>query len=121
MKLDPIIQTGIRDSFISMGHGRTLINVENKTDQLEIYETILKNKLSVRQTETLVQNFKKGTDNSVTKEKLKTPAYIKENLKEISTYFGHKVEVKVSSNNKGKIVIPFHSEEDFIRIKKLLE
>ncbi len=39
----------------------------------------------------------------------------------MSTYLGHKIEVKVSGNEKGKIIIPFHSEEDFIRIKKLLE
>ena len=29
LKLDPVIQSGIRDKFISMGHGRTLINVES--------------------------------------------------------------------------------------------
>ncbi|MBV1887807.1 MAG: ParB/RepB/Spo0J family partition protein [Urechidicola sp.] len=121
LKLDPIVQTGMRDNFISMGHGRALINVENQIDQLEIYEAILKNKLSVRQTEVLVKNFKKGTASLTPKEKLQTPVYIKESLKDISTYFGHKVNVKVSGNNKGKIVIPFHSEEDFIRIKKLLQ
>ena len=38
-----------------------------------------------------------------------------------SEYFGHKISVKVSSNGKGKITIPFHSEEDFNRIKKLVE
>ena len=29
LKLDPILQTGIRDGFISMGHGRALINIKN--------------------------------------------------------------------------------------------
>ena len=51
LKLDPIIQSGIRDKFISMGHGRTLINVESHDKQLLIYEKILRNYLSVRQTE----------------------------------------------------------------------
>ena len=37
LKLDPIIQTGLRDSFISMGHGRALINIEDSEDQLKIY------------------------------------------------------------------------------------
>ena len=49
------------------------------------------------------------------------PKFVKNGIKEISSYFGHKVEIKVSGKDKGKIVIPFHSEEDFIRIKKLLE
>ena len=30
LKLDPIIQSGIRDEFISMGHGRALIGIENQ-------------------------------------------------------------------------------------------
>ena len=33
LKLDPIIQTGMRDGFLSMGHGRALINIENTSDR----------------------------------------------------------------------------------------
>ena len=51
LKLDPILQTGMRDGFISMGHGRAMINIQNTEDQLAIYEKILSEKLSVRQTE----------------------------------------------------------------------
>ena len=57
LKLDPIIQTGMRDGFISMGHGRALINIENQSDQLDIYEKVITNKLSVRATEALVKNY----------------------------------------------------------------
>src|SRR5210317_1045707 len=63
LKLDPIIQTGIRDGFISMGHGRALITIEDQSMQLDIYEKILSNKLSVRETEVLVRNF--NTNNEV--------------------------------------------------------
>ena len=122
LKLDPIVQTGMRDNFISMGHGRALINIDNQDDQITIYETILQQKLSVRQTEALVKNFKEGNQDVQPKtQSAKTPTYITESLKSISEYFGHKVDVKVSGKNKGKIVIPFHSEEDFNRIKKLLK
>ena len=38
LKLDPIIQTGMRDGFISMGHGRAIINVLKSTDQLRSEE-----------------------------------------------------------------------------------
>ena len=38
LKLDPIVQTGMRDGFLSMGHGRALINVENREDQLDLYQ-----------------------------------------------------------------------------------
>jgi len=124
LKLDPIIQTGIRDGFLTMGHGRAIINIEDQTIQLDIYEKILSNKLSVRETEALVRNFndtqevtlssKKGNNENV-------PKFIKKGITAFSEYFGHKIDVKVSKNGKGKITIPFHSEEDFNRIKKLVQ
>ena len=119
LKLDPILQTGMRDGFISMGHGRAMINVENTEDQLAIYERILSEKLSVRQTEDLVKNLKSTTIAKTKKKQI--PPYIKTSIKDISEYFGHKIDVSVSANGKGKISIPFHSEEDFNRIKNLLK
>lgn len=123
LKLDPIIQTGMRDGFLSMGHGRAIINIEDQNTQLEIYEKILSDKLSVRQTENLVRNYNQTNEVKVptkpTKEEL--PKYVKKGIAAFSEYFGHKIDVKVSSNGKGKITIPFHSEEDFNRIKKLVQ
>ena len=120
LKLDPILQTRIRDGFISMGHGRALINVKSVSDQLNIYEKILLNKLSVRQTEELVKSLKIDTPqkNEIKKH---LPKYIKNSLSEINTYLGHKVNVTVNKKGKGKISIPFHSKEDFERIKNLLK
>ncbi|NCT09532.1 MAG: ParB/RepB/Spo0J family partition protein [Flavobacteriia bacterium] len=119
LKLDPILQTGMRDGFISMGHGRAMINVENTEDQLAIYERILKEQLSVRQTEDLVKNLK---SDSSSKPKVKQiPDFVKNNIKPISEFFGQKITVTMSTNGKGKISVPFHSEEDFNRIKNLLK
>ena len=119
LKLDPILQTGMRDGFISMGHGRAMINVENTEDQLAIYEKILREKLSVRQTEDLVKILKTGKAPKTKKKPI--PSYIKNSIQSFSEYFGHKIDVTVSNNGKGKISIPFHSEEDFNRIKNLLK
>ena len=121
LKLDPIIQTGMRDGFLSMGHGRALINVENSDEQLHIYEQIIKHKLSVRQTEELVKGTKSENNKTKKDSQSKTPSFIKEGIPVISDYFGHKINVSVNAKGKGKITIPFHSEEDFNRIKKLLE
>ena len=122
LKLDPIIQTGIRDGFLSMGHGRALINIYDQEKQLEIYQKILKDKLSVRQTEQLVKNLRDGKPlhNESAKPK-EIPDFAKNAIKGMSSYLGQKIDIKVSGKEKGKIIIPFHSEEDFIRIKKLLE
>jgi len=120
LKLDPIIQTGMKDGFISMGHGRAIINITDLSDQLDIYEQILTKKLSVRDTEKIVQQYK--TTKIVTPiEPTVTPKSVKKSIKDFSEFFGAKIGVNVSKSGSGKITIPFSSEEDFNRIKKLLD
>ncbi|WP_445956468.1 ParB/RepB/Spo0J family partition protein [Yeosuana sp.] len=124
LKLDPIIQTGMRDGFISMGHGRAIITIEDQAAQLDIYEKLLSNKLSVRETEALVRNYNNPETSVITPKNETTPEipeFIQKGIKEFSEYFGHKIDVKVSKNGAGKITIPFHSEEDFNRLKKLVK
>ena len=122
LKLDPIIQTGIRDGFISMGHGRAIINIEDQDIQTDIYQKIVSQNLSVRETETLVKNYQEGLKPAPTRAKKATSFTIAdEQKKSFTTFFGAKVDVKVAGNGKGKITIPFHSEVDFERIIKLIK
>ena len=74
----------------------------------------------MRATESLVKNFKENTGE---KEEIKIsiPKYINKGVKDFSDFFGAKIEVKSSKSGSGKISIPFSSEEDFNRIKKLIE
>ena len=111
LKLDPIIQSGIRDGFISMGHGRSLINIENSTDQLNIYKKIISKNLSVRNTESLVRNIKDGSDKKNTSKK-------KINFN--STLLNKQVSVIKKTNGSGSISIIFNSEKELNKIKKLL-
>lgn len=120
LKLDPIVQTGMRDGFLSMGHGRALINIENTGDQLDIYEKIITEKLSVRQTEAAVKNYH-NTAVIDTPPATEAPKFIKKGMKDFASYFGAKVDVKVTKNGRGKITIPFSSEEDFNRLQKLIK
>lgn len=122
LKLDPIIQTGIRDGFISMGHGRAMINIENQDVQSDIYHKIVSQNLSVRETETLVKNYQESLKpKAISKVKPSTFVIKDDEKKSFTNYFGAKVDVKVAGNGKGKITIPFHSEEDFNRIIKLIK
>ena len=121
LKLDPIIQTGMRDGFISMGHGRALINIEDQDAQSDIYHTVVTQNLSVRDTEALVKKYqeclKPKTGKPISTKSFEIPT---EQKKTFADFFGAKVDVNVAANGKGKISIPFHSEEDFNRIMKLI-
>ena len=122
LKLDPIIQTGIRDGFISMGHGRAIINIENTEQQIDIYNKIIAQNLSVRDTESLVQELKNPKEKTiVSSKKVDIPDFVKESVEHFRHFFNTDVTIKMSKNGKGKLEIPFKSEEDFKRIQKLLK
>lgn len=110
LKLDPIIQSGIRDGFISMGHGRALININSNKDQLNIYKKIISKNLSVRNTELLVRDLK-GEHSKITSK-------IKEKFQ--SSLLGAEVFINKGKNGKGNFVVNFDNEIEFDRINKLL-
>lgn len=123
LRLDPIIQTGIRDGFITMGHGRAIINIDDFDVQTDIYHKIILENLSVRETEALVKKYQENTSVEVVKQavkkaQLEVPVTYKQSF---GKFFGTKVDIKANPNGKGKITIPFYSEEDLDRIIKLLD
>ena len=120
LKLDPIIQTGMRDGFISMGHGRALINIEDSETQLDIYEKIIDRNLSVRATEALVRSYKDPKAKTTKKSKT-IPAAARQQNENLSDFLGAKTSINMNSKGKGKLVIPFDSEKDLERIAKLIQ
>ena len=117
LKLDPIVQTGMRDGFISMGHGRCLVNVDDRGEQLRIYEKILADNLSVRQTEALVRSLgNKPASKTAARKEL--PEFASDGLSVLKSYLDAPVSVQASGKGKGKITILFHSKEEVRRLKK---
>ena len=116
LKLDPIIQSGIRDKFISMGHGRAIINIKSHEKQLFIYEQILKNNLSVRQTEIKVRELDKPK--SVTKN-LEIDKFIKDQIQKTQSRIKSSINLK---KNKNKFILSFifKSKRELIQILKKL-
>ena len=120
LKLDPIIQTGIRDGFLSMGHGRAIINIEETDKQLEIYEKIISKKLSVRQTEKIVSRLKNKISypSEINNE---TSVFSQELEKEFETLLDTITKVKMNENGKGSIKIFFNSKSELIAITKKIK
>ena len=118
LKLDPIVQTGIRDGFLSMGHGRALINIEKKEDQLDLYQKIIKGELSVRKTEALVKKIKSPSPEN---QNIHTPPYLVQGKEEFGSFFDVEVNITFGKEGKGVIHIPFDSQQEFSRMKKLIK
>jgi len=117
LKLDPIIQSGIRDGFLSMGHGRALININDKKLQLEIYEQIISSKLSVRQTEKIVRGNRNTNKTSTNSDVSKI--YIDATNK-FEKLFDSKVKLKENSEGKVSLTATFKSINDLYLILKKL-
>jgi ParB family chromosome partitioning protein len=121
LKLPPDIQIAVRDTKISMGHARAIINVENPDQQLYIFKKTLNDELSVRKVEELVREL--ATSKPQTNKGLESapPASreIAQLQTKLSSHFGTRVVVR-SDGKKGEIRVPFLSVEDLNRILDIL-
>lgn len=121
LKLPPDIQIAVRDTRISMGHARAIINVENPEQQLYFFNKVIKEDLSVRKVEELVRQFAKQDEK---KERIApTPSgnrEISQLQSNLSSHFGTRVVVR-SDGKRGEIKIPFLSVEDLNRILDILK
>ena len=118
LKLPAEVQIAIRDGHISMGHARTLINIEDKETQLRLLQQIIEDELSVRETEELSAKAKSNEN----KEKRQTnfiPEHFKAQIKTLSQVLNTKVKVKRNVQGRGSVVIDFKNEEEFDRIMEL--
>ena len=118
LKLNPIIQSGIKDNFISMGHGRALINIDDNKLQMKIYEIIIKKNLSVRNTERLINDLKK--EKSPSKYDDKYPKEITSAIKNLRKKYSLGSNIVFKRKYSGKVIIPFNSLEEFLKINKNL-
>jgi len=117
LKLDPIIQTGIRDGFISMGHGRTLVSIEKKEKQLKYYKKILSESLSVRQTEKLISN---NESSSKKIKKVINTDFFENDIKRMTQKLKMGVKVSLKTKNDGSVLISFNNIEEYNKIIKKL-
>lgn len=128
LKLPVEIQLGIREGDITMGHARALINIEDPDKQLAIYQQIVLNDLSVRDVEDIARGAKSETASTTKsktdkKETAKTALSFeqKQMLDDLRAVFNAKVLINKDEKGKGKIVIPFKSDNDLKRILDLLD
>ncbi|MCR4819888.1 MAG: ParB/RepB/Spo0J family partition protein [Elusimicrobiales bacterium] len=125
MELEENIRNAVRSGLISEGHARALLQVPDKAKRQEIFQRIVAEKLSVRETEAMAQNYhyELPADNQPQPRRLiaKAPEII-DMQASLSRHFGSKVEIKPGSNGKkGKIVISYYSLDDFDRITSILQ
>ncbi len=119
LKLSPLIQAGIRDRMLSMGHARALVNVDDENDQLILYRDIIAGDLSVRQVEERVRELRSPSTPRATNDKL-LPEVLQDVKRDLAGYFNTKVDLKRNAKGRGSIVIKFDSDHELERILELI-
>lgn len=116
LRLDPDFQNAIRSGEISAGHGRAIISIEDEQKQKELFDKIVKQGLSVRQTEQEA-NLLKNPKVEVKKAKTELSNNFKRVEKNLADILDVKVEIRSAANGKkGKIVLDFKNEEELEQI-----
>lgn len=119
LKLPAEIQLGIKNKKVSMGHARSLVNIDDPRKQLSIYGKIIDQELSVRKVEDLVRKLSEVSDEQVNdddKAKLELKKEYEDLKKHLITFFNTSVQFNRDNKGKGKIVIPFKSDDELERI-----
>lgn len=120
LKLDERVQQMLVDEMLSSGHARALLAIEDKEEQYIYAMKIFDEKLSVRETEKLIQLMKNPKNEEKTKKNVEKSFIYKDLEEKMQLIMGTKVNVNQKSNGKGKIEIEYYSDEEFERIYDLI-
>lgn len=108
------IQRALADGRLSEGHARSILAIENPEKQRALFELILKDNLTVRQTEDKAREVTVSTHKRTLGSAGRWPEY-KEKEDQIASALGTKVQIKKSGGG-GKIIIEFYSAEELENI-----
>jgi len=121
LKLPEEIQLALQHSSILMGHARALINVKDKETQMNIFNDVVANGFSVREVEQLVRTFAEIGYKQTSKPKTaiisnSLPFSSQQKIHNLSKYLEKDIDIKRNKKGKGKLIIPFSSDDDFISL-----
>lgn len=129
LKLPAEIQMAVKNKKLDMGHARALMGIEDPVFQLEVYNRILTENLSVRKVEEIAKEIKEGNpdDGKTTSNKKKSPskAELREDyalLKErLTGLFNTPISMACDNKGKGKITIQFNNDDDLLKIMSIFD
>ena len=125
LKLPAQVQMALQKKEIDMGHARALLSLNSPSQQIKLFHEIQKNAFSVRKVEELCQQLNNGEDIQTAKKKIAAKSKLPEEFnilkKRLSSFFNTKVQMTYGAKGKGKISIPFASEEELLHIMELMD
>ena len=126
LKLPAPIQLALRNKQIDMGHARALLALNDPKLQVKVFEEIKEHGYSVRKVEEIAKSLSEGEavksgSRKITPKRAKLPEEFTALKEQLSGFFHTKVQLTCSEKGKGKISIPFGSEEELERIMEIFD
>lgn len=126
LRLPPVVQTGLRDGEVSVGHARVLINITDKKTQIALFEAIKAKGLSVREVERRARENRQAKTTTTRKQSQRKASLSRRDALQLEKYkselrnrFGTRVGIRPQEHG-GRIEIEYYSGEDLERILELL-
>ena len=114
------IKASITDGSLSMGHARALLSIENTGAQLQVWNTVIRKGLSVRETESLAKQGKSAAKKKKAPQPSSEQLYFTDIAADLSRYYGTKVQIK-RRGTAGKVEIEFYGDKDLDRLIGMLK
>lgn len=119
LKLPQKVKEYIGKNLISPGHAKCILALEDEEKIIEIADLIIKENLSVRETEALVKKLK-SKSSSQKKQSKKRDIFYDEVELALSESLGRKIQI-AAVKDKGSIKIEFFDKEDLQKLIKLFD
>ncbi|MDR4987297.1 MAG: ParB/RepB/Spo0J family partition protein [Bacteroidales bacterium] len=122
LKLPAEIQIGLRQESISTGHAKALLALDDPKAQMEVFQKIVTDELSVRQTENIIKSVTENSTDGLPQKKTQSkkpghPAL----QRDLEALYNTSIRIKSGTRGKGSIIIRYKTEDELHRLSKLLK
>lgn len=118
LKLPETVSEYVKDGILSAGHAKALLPLENEDKMIEVSNLIIKDNLSVRETEKLVKEM---MTEKKQKKKKKRDKFFDEVELSLNDTLKRKIKINSTSKNKGTITIEFFDKDDLTNFVKYFD
>ncbi len=118
LKLPESVSEYVRDGIISAGHAKALLPLENEEKMISLCNTIIKDNLSVRETEKIVKMM---TTEKKNKKKKSRDKFFDEVELSLNETLKRKIKINSTAKNKGTITIEFFDKDDLTNFVKFFD
>ena len=108
LKLSPLVQAGLRDRDITMGHARALVGISENSQRDNLYHQCIKGSWSVRQLEKAVRNLTQEKRLQKGSQNIEAADIFQKKL-------GLDAKVKIKPDGGGQIILSFKNLDELSR------